>query len=56
MVVPAFICGLSVSFASCLLKLYLKVPSLGCSHILAMEDALLREVHLGSLLSPSSCL
>lgn len=47
MVLLAFIYNLSVYFASCLLKLYLKAPSLGCCHILVMEDPLLRKVHLG---------
>lgn len=48
MVVPAFMCGISVSFASCLLKLYSKVPSLGCCHVLVMEDSLLRKGLLSS--------
>lgn len=47
MVLLVFIHNLSVYFASCLLKLYLKAPSLGCCHILVMEDPLLRKVHLG---------
>lgn len=47
MVVPAFIRGLSVSFASCLLKLYSEAPSLGCCHVLVIEDSLLRKGHSG---------
>lgn len=47
MMLLVFTHNLSVSFASCLLKLYLKAPSLGCCHILVMEDPLLRKVHLG---------
>lgn len=47
MVVLVFIRGLSVSFASCLLQSYLKVPGLECYHIWVTEDSLLRKVHLG---------
>lgn len=45
--VVAFLHSLPISFTSCILKSYLKVPTLGCCHSLVMEDSLLRKVHLG---------
>lgn len=46
MAVRASLHGLSVYFASCLLESHSKVASLGCCHILVMEDPL-RKVQLG---------
>lgn len=46
MAVRASLHGLPVSFASRLLKSHSKVASLGCGHILVMEDPL-RKVQLG---------